>query len=39
MPNVAMASDSGERGGREIKNHVLFEIATEVAHRGTFRQL
>lgn len=30
-----MASDSGDRPEREIKNHILFEIATEVAHRGT----
>lgn len=28
------ASDNGERAEREIKNHILFEIATEVAHRG-----
>jgi hypothetical protein len=23
-----------ERPAREVKNHLLFEIATEVAHRG-----
>lgn len=28
-------SENGERPGREVKNHILFEIATEVAHRGT----
>ncbi|TGJ83900.1 hypothetical protein E0Z10_g4867 [Xylaria hypoxylon] len=28
-----MASDSADRPEREIKNHILFEIATEVAHR------
>jgi glycogen synthase len=28
-----MAAD-GERERREVKNHILFEIATEVAHRG-----
>ncbi|KAI0525723.1 glycogen synthase [Xylaria bambusicola] len=28
-----MASDNGDRPAREIKNHILFEIATEVAHR------
>ncbi len=33
----AMASENGERETREtreVKNHILFEIATEVAHRG-----
>lgn len=29
-----MSSEDGERPPREVKNHVLFEIATEVAHRG-----
>ncbi|XXH00377.1 hypothetical protein Hte_006721 [Hypoxylon texense] len=28
-----MASETGERPPREVKNHILFEIATEVAHR------
>lgn len=28
-----MASDT--QPARDIKNHLLFEIATEVAHRGT----
>lgn len=33
-----MAGDSGEdRAPREVKDHLLFEIATEVAHRGTCR--
>jgi len=27
--------DDFEREAREVKNHILFEIATEVAHRGT----
>jgi hypothetical protein len=27
-------SEGGERAPREVKNHILFEIATEVAHRG-----
>lgn len=31
-----MSSENGDRPPREIKNHLLFEIATEVAHRGTF---
>lgn len=26
-----------EGSGREVKNHLLFEIATEVAHRGKLR--
>lgn len=30
-----MAQD-GAREPREVKNHYLFEIATEVAHRGMF---
>ncbi len=34
-----MATDSGDRTEREIKNHILFEIATEVAHRGTSKQV
>jgi hypothetical protein len=29
-----MANEEADRGRREVKNHVLFEIATEVAHRG-----
>lgn len=29
-----MSSEGGERAPREVKNHILFEIATEVAHRG-----
>ncbi|KAI1076334.1 glycogen synthase [Whalleya microplaca] len=28
-----MASENGERAPREVKNHILFEVATEVAHR------
>jgi hypothetical protein len=28
-------STDGDRAPRDIKNHLLFEIATEVAHRGT----
>ncbi|KAI1823139.1 glycogen synthase [Xylaria intraflava] len=28
-----MANERGDRAQREIKNHILFEIATEVAHR------
>ena len=32
---VATGGDDAERDGtREVKNHILFEIATEVAHRG-----
>jgi hypothetical protein len=27
-------ADHEDRPAREVKNHVLFEIATEVAHRG-----
>lgn len=27
-------AEGGEREPREVKNHILFEIATEVAHRG-----
>jgi glycogen(starch) synthase len=30
-----MANEETDREPREVKNHVLFEIATEVAHRGT----
>lgn len=30
-----MASEEVKREPREVKNHLLFEIATEVAHRGT----
>lgn len=29
-----MANEEVEREPREVKNHLLFEIATEVAHRG-----
>lgn len=29
-----MSSEDTERAPRDVKNHVLFEIATEVAHRG-----
>jgi hypothetical protein len=29
-----MASEDPESQPREVKNHLLFEIATEVAHRG-----
>lgn len=29
-----MASEETDRGVRDIKNHLLFEVATEVAHRG-----
>jgi hypothetical protein len=28
-----------DREPREVKNHILFEIATEVAHRGMYRIL
>ena len=28
-----MATD-GEKTARDVKNHLLFEVATEVAHRG-----
>jgi glycogen(starch) synthase len=28
-----MASEETDRAPREVKNHMLFEIATEVAHR------
>ncbi len=31
--SVAMASN-GDKPARDVKNHLLFEIATEVAHRG-----
>lgn len=34
-----MSSEDGERAPREVKDHVLFEIATEVAHRGTYDRL
>lgn len=27
---------SGNKTVRDIKNHLLFEVATEVAHRGEF---
>lgn len=27
-------ADDRDREPREIKNHILFEVATEVAHRG-----
>lgn len=27
--------DNPDRPPRDVKNHLLFEIATEVAHRGT----
>lgn len=30
-----MAAEETDREPRDIKNHLLFEIATEVAHRGT----
>lgn len=30
-------SSEGEQQTRDIKNHLLFEIATEVAHRGQSR--
>jgi hypothetical protein len=29
-----MASEEIDRAPREVKGHLLFEIATEVAHRG-----
>jgi glycogen(starch) synthase len=29
-----MANEERDREPREVKNHILFEIATEVAHRG-----
>ena len=29
-------SESGEKLQREVKDHLLFEVATEVAHRGRF---
>ena len=29
-----MANEETDREPREVKNHMLFEIATEVAHRG-----
>ena len=28
-----MAGEENDREPREVKNHILFEIATEVAHR------
>jgi hypothetical protein len=31
--------ENGDRPQREVKNHMLFEIATEVAHRGKQAQL
>ncbi len=31
---MAASADDYEREPREVKNHLLFEIATEVAHRG-----
>lgn len=39
-PSFAMASNgngnvSEQKAHRDVKNHLLFEIATEVAHRGT----
>lgn len=30
-----MAEEETDREPRDVKNHLLFEIATEVAHRGT----
>lgn len=33
-----MSSENGDKPQREVKNHLLFEIATEVAHRGKFRE-
>lgn len=33
-PKIPVGDDV-EREAREVKNHILFEIATEVAHRGT----
>lgn len=29
-----MASNASRSQTRDVKNHLLFEIATEVAHRG-----
>jgi hypothetical protein len=34
-----MASEDVDREPREVKNHMLFEIATEVAHRGMLAQV
>lgn len=34
-----MAGDDGDRPPRDVKNHLLFEIATEVAHRGMSARL
>ena len=31
-----MANDEADRDHRDVRNHVLFEVATEVAHRGMF---
>jgi hypothetical protein len=28
---------NGDSGKRDVKNHLLFEIATEVANRGEYR--
>lgn len=33
MATMATMAAAGERV-RDVKNHLLFEIATEVAHRG-----
>ena len=32
---LTMAGEGGDKPHRDVKNHLLFEIATEVAHRGT----
>lgn len=34
-----MANEETESRPREVKNHLLFEVATEVAHRGKFGSL
>ena len=34
---IPTGGDDREREAREVKNHILFEIATEVAHRGKLK--
>lgn len=34
-----MGSNGEQTSTRDIKNHLLFEVATEVAHRGKRRDI